>query len=257
MMTYQALAFFDLDGTLLNHHAQVPSEIAPAMEQLRANHILPIIATGRAEYDFASVRTSANITSNIAMNGAFIRIEGKEVYNEKLEPEISRRMLASVIEKNHTVTFYNTEHCWSSGHNEATIKTYQLLNTPLPKIHPLGYQTQDVNMFLVIAPEDDTYYQEQFPELIFYRNLPYSLDTVKKGTNKGTAVKRLKQLMDVEYIPTFAFGDGPNDLSLFEACDYKIAMGNAVNELKEQADFITKNNSEGGIVHALRHLQLI
>lgn len=58
-------------------------------------------------------------------------------------------------------------------------------------------------------------------------------------------------------VPTFAFGDGPNDFDLFKACDFKIAMGNAVDGLKEIADFVTKTNLEGGINHALKHYQLI
>ncbi len=41
-------------------------------------------------------------------------------------------------------------------------------------------------------------------------------------------------------IPTYAFGDGINDLALFEACDYGIAMGNAREELKrKKATFIS------------------
>ncbi|MGX7197644.1 Cof-type HAD-IIB family hydrolase [Enterococcus olivae] len=256
-MTYRALAFFDLDGTLLDPHAQIAPEIGPAMAQLKANNILPVIATGRTEFDFDMVRKNTGITSNIAMNGAFIRVEGKELYSEKIDPNVSQRMLASVAEKNHNVSFYNTTNCWSSGHDEATVETYRLLNTPLPEIQPNGYQTQDVHMFLVIAPDGDEYYQETFPELTFYRNLPFSLDTVNKGTSKGTAVERLKKMLHLENVPTFAFGDGINDLPLFEACDYTIAMGNAIDGLKERATFITKKNSDGGIVHGLKHFDLI
>jgi len=58
-------------------------------------------------------------------------------------------------------------------------------------------------------------------------------------------------------IPTYGFGDGPNDLALLAACDEKIAMGNATSELKEQATFLTKTNDNGGIIHALKHFDLI
>ena len=58
-------------------------------------------------------------------------------------------------------------------------------------------------------------------------------------------------------MPTFGFGDGSNDFALLEACDYKIAMGNGLPELKEIADFVTLKNTEGGIVHALNHFELI
>ena len=64
-------------------------------------------------------------------------------------------------------------------------------------------------------------------------------------------------LLDLKDIPTFGFGDGSNDFAMLEACDHKIAMGNAWQELKEIADFVTHKNTEGGIVHALNHYGLI
>ena len=48
-MNYKALAFFDLDGTLLDEHSQITPEISEAMHRLRQNDVLPIIATGRTE----------------------------------------------------------------------------------------------------------------------------------------------------------------------------------------------------------------
>lgn len=53
-------------------------------------------------------------------------------------------------------------------------------------------------------------------------------------------MKRLKQELNLVDVPTFGFGDGPNDFALLEACDNKIAMGNAYNDLKELSTFITK-----------------
>lgn len=60
--------------------------------------------------------------------------------------------------------------------------------------------------------------------------------------------------MGLNGIPTYAFGDGINDLALFEACDYGIAMGNAREELKEKATFISTKNTENGIVNGLKNL---
>ena len=50
------------------------------------------------------------------------------------------------------------------------------------------------------------------------------------------------------------FGDGPNDLEMFDYVGLKIAMGNAVPELKDKADFVTKSVEEDGILYALEEL---
>ena len=51
-----------------------------------------------------------------------------------------------------------------------------------------------------------------------------------------------------------AFGDGFNDLSMLEYAGMGVAMGNAVDEVKAIADFITISNDEDGIAIALEQL---
>ena len=114
-------------------------------------------------------------------------------------------------------------------------------------------------MMLVLSQhgDDDEYYYERFPELTFYRNGPFSIDIVRKGVSKGSGVKNLFNTLGLTGIPTYAFGDGINDLALFEACDYGIAMGNAREELKEKATFISTKNTENGIVNGLKKFDLL
>ena len=60
-----------------------------------------------------------------------------------------------------------------------------------------------------------------------------------------------------EFVPTYAFGDGPNDLEMFQEVDYAIAMGNSCEPLKECAHYVTDAIHEDGIYNALRYLKLI
>ncbi|HIY56725.1 MAG TPA: Cof-type HAD-IIB family hydrolase [Candidatus Tetragenococcus pullicola] len=256
-MTYQAIAFFDLDGTLLDDHSEVTNEVAEAMKQLQLNNVLPVIATGRTEKEIIQIREQAGISSNIVMNGAFVRVDGKKVYSEEISKSICERMIQAVESKNHTLSFYNSEKIWSTDHDDNLIRAYQFIHSQVPPIDKQGYKTQEVNMLLPCCQEGDDFYEQNFPELTFYRNGPYSIDTVIKGTSKGKAVKLLKTKLNLDSVPTFGFGDGPNDIALLEACDHKVAMGNAKPELKERADYITAANTKGGIVQALKHFDLI
>ena len=52
-----------------------------------------------------------------------------------------------------------------------------------------------------------------------------------------------------------AIGDHINDIDMFNAVGYKVAMGNAWDELKEQADFVTKTNDDDGVKYALEHIE--
>jgi hydroxymethylpyrimidine pyrophosphatase-like HAD family hydrolase len=105
--------------------------------------------------------------------------------------------------------------------------------------------------------EKDIFYHEEFPEFNFYRTSPEIIDIVLKGTDKGTGIKKVVDLLGAHDIPSFGFGDGVNDFALFQSVDYRIAMGNAVQELKDMADYVTSENTNGGLVQALKHFELI
>lgn len=256
-MNYRALTFFDLDGTLLDAKSQVTPEVAEAMRQLKNNGVLPIIATGRTETEIKHIMEAANIESNIVMNGSFIRVNGEPIHSELFTTETCRAVYEAVLEKGDQLSYYNDSNIWCTGYNDELINAYNFIHSTIPPIEPLAFENNSINMLLVLGKNNDGYYEERFPDLNFYRNTPYSIDTVKKTVSKGNAVKILKEKMGLPDIPTYGFGDGPNDLALLEACDIKIAMENGVPALKEIADFVTKKNTDGGIVHALQHFDLL
>ena len=227
------------------------------MTQLKANNILPVIATGRTEVEVAAIMKEANIDSDIIMNGAFIRVAGDVIYSDLYDKALIKEVYEAAKTNDDAISFYNEREIWCNEHNDFLLGAYNFIHTPVPPLNPDGYLTKPVNMLLILGQNNDEYYTSRFPQLNFYRNTPFSLDTVKKTVSKGNAVKLLQEKLQLTNIPSYAFGDGPNDVALFEACDIKIAMGNGVSLLKEQADFITKSNTDGGIVHALKHFDLI
>ncbi len=80
----------------------------------------------------------------------------------------------------------------------------------------------------------------------------YYLEVRKKGINKGTGLKRLLKYFKFNMKETAVIGDWYNDRSLFETGALKIAIANAIPEIKNKADFITKrNNNEDGVAEFL------
>jgi hydroxymethylpyrimidine pyrophosphatase-like HAD family hydrolase len=100
-------------------------------------------------------------------------------------------------------------------------------------------------------------YREVFPELTFIRNTFYCVDVFNKGGSKGNGINELLRTKGFYDVPTYAFGDGMNDFEMFLTVDHPIAMGNAVDELKAQAEFVTDTNNNDGIAKALHKFGLI
>ena len=83
------------------------------------------------------------------------------------------------------------------------------------------------------------------------QSLKDNLEVMNKGINKGNAVKILAQIYGIEQDEIIAIGDNENDISMIEYAGLGIAMGNAVDELKEKADYITGTYDEDGVAQAL------
>ena len=72
-------------------------------------------------------------------------------------------------------------------------------------------------------------------------------DVANIDSNKGNAVKKLLEILNIKKEETIAIGDDINDLSMFEQVGYKVAVDNAINIVKEKADEITLSNDENGV----------
>ena len=76
------------------------------------------------------------------------------------------------------------------------------------------------------------------------------------GTNKGTAVAEVRNLLGLGKDQVCVFGDYINDLAMFEEADLKIAMANAHDELKCKASHVTDTNDRAGVARAIEALML-
>jgi Cof subfamily protein (haloacid dehalogenase superfamily) len=84
------------------------------------------------------------------------------------------------------------------------------------------------------------------------RTSPRWYELSPKGIDKGSALEEVKKLLGITSEEMMCFGDGENDLPMFSACAYPIAMDNAMPLVKEKAWAITAKNTEDGIAQALR-----
>jgi Cof subfamily protein (haloacid dehalogenase superfamily) len=77
------------------------------------------------------------------------------------------------------------------------------------------------------------------------------IDIANANVHKGTTVEHLQRLLNVTPDETMAFGDGYNDLELMLRASYRFAVRNAVQELKDAANFITRSNEEDAVMKTI------
>lgn len=87
-------------------------------------------------------------------------------------------------------------------------------------------------------------------------SLVNNLEMGKAGCTKGLALEQLIQVLGLTKEEVMACGDANNDLAMLEVAGFSIAMGNAVDEVKAIADYITDTNDEDGVAKAIEKFVL-
>ncbi len=81
------------------------------------------------------------------------------------------------------------------------------------------------------------------------------LEIMKKGVSKGKGVMQVAADCQIKSDEIMCFGDAENDLSMIEAVKYGVAMGNAMENVKERAYYVTDTNMNHGIAKAIEHFK--
>ncbi len=113
-------------------------------------------------------------------------------------------------------------------------------------------------MFIICNDEEDRRKIkaefESFDNVQFCLLADRFLEITKKGTDKGAALKKICEHLNIDTAQTIAFGDGENDLQFLEVAGTAVAMANAVDSVKQKADIVTKSNNENGVCTVLNDL---
>ncbi|WP_412989363.1 Cof-type HAD-IIB family hydrolase [Pediococcus siamensis] len=259
MQSYQGIVFFDLDNTLLNEQHGVDMDVLMAIQTLKQNHILPVIATGRSAGIISNILKLTGINSIVALNGQYVALEGKQVYSQSVPRLLLQRFMQFTDERGIALSLYDAYHEWATGVNLAMKRSYASIHMPLPVVDRKRYETVPVYMLIAMTENlaDDQLLKTEFPEFDFFRNAKFAIDIVLKGISKQTGIQQALKAIGQENIPTFAFGDGPNDLALMRAVDHGVAMANGVPETKAAAEFVSTDFRQHGVINGLKHFDLI
>ena len=256
-MEPKSFVFFDLDGTLLNNESKVEPEVVEALEKMQLNGHIPFIATGRSPREIQFVLEATTIDSFITLNGQYVVYEGEEVHRSSIATDTLIRLKEATENREFALSFYTPEKIRTTRQTSILKEAYSFIHAAVPAID--GFLNEEILMALILSTnkEEDSYFREQFPELSFYRNTPFSIDIIPKGNSKAIGITELMKKVGMEHLPTYAFGDGSNDIEMIEHVDYGVAMGNGLPILKEKAAYVTSENTQGGIVEGLKYFELI
>ena len=276
------IIFLDVDGTLIDYEAKLPASAAKAVDMARANGHKVYICTGCSKAEIEQ-RNLCELDGMIGGNGAYVEDHEHVVMHQGLSKEdikhivnwCNERHLGFYLEANSGM--YCNDYMLEQG-PETMIKYAQGKGADLSKakesskkfmdgfIHLQGEDLyrDDVNKisFILSSYQDHLDSQKEFPHLIANTwggkgEVALYGDLGPTGITKRHAIEVLLDYLGADQKDTISFGDAKIDLSMFECCDYNVAMGNGGKEIKEAADYITTDVNDDGLYNAFRYLNLI
>ena len=108
-----------------------------------------------------------------------------------------------------------------------------------------------------ITQEQQDIIMPQIPHCASERWHPEFIDTVNKQASKGKALSDIVAYNDLLISETMAFGDGGNDISMLLKAGVGVAMGNANDNVKAMANYVTSSADDDGIYKALKYFEVI
>ena len=262
--------FLDLDGTTLKSNKTISTSTIEILKTLKSKNVNVFIATGRPHYMIK--KELADLTVNehvICVNGGMI-INSKTnltLYQEEIDLP-SLRKIENFLKTNQypyliytdKLMYYNCdetnewiislkstianlrdEYKWSliKIDNKFTLKNKHVVKLLVPT---MNLKEELIHNLIHFFETEITC----FKILQSQKNI---LDIIPSKSSKGNGIRYVSELLSLNILKTLAFGDADNDIPMFQAVQYSVAMNNAVDELKKIATYVTDSNDDDGIAN--------
>ena len=266
------LLVVDIDGTLVGKDRTISVENKEALAKVYDSGIKVSLSTGRA------YQACLGIINQLSLDGEHIFFDGalvsnpnqnKEVYVQPLSQVVVRQMVEFAHLNDINLELYSATRYFAERETWSTNAHRQFfgLEPTIVDFTKLWNQERIIKGGLVtISPEEVAKARSFY--LQFNNSLHFSrarspaypgidfVNIVAPEVSKGKALEALASYLGISLSQVIAIGDGTNDISLLSLAGLAIAMGNALDEVKAVADYITLDVAQNGLAAAIDNFLL-
>ena len=252
--------FFDIDDTLRNSKTGfIPTSIPTVFQQLREKGILTGIATGRGIFGVVPEIKALKSDFFVTLNGAYIEDKkGNVIYSNKIAKVKVEEYIAWTKE-------VGIDYGLVASHTAKLSTRTELISEAIDPIYPDldvdrdFYEKEDIYQMWTFEDQGDdlTLPESLASTLRMVRWHEHSSDVVPISGSKAAGVAKVVEHLGLKPENVMVFGDGLNDLELFDYAGISIAMEISHEKIKEKADYITKTLEEDGIFDALERFGMV
>jgi len=274
------IIFLDVDGTLALASGDVSHKVKQAIQKARENGHYVFICTGRNR---AGIERFMPIGFDgvICSAGGYIEINNKKIYESFLsaedfqeardifnehhmlchcestyltfcDEELGRIFLQDLMNDKNNSELERLKKEQENQFDICSFEEYDQNPVPIHKISFVSKNKDDVE-----AIKEKLSYKYNFVIHEIFSDVNINGEIIIKGTNKGKAVLKVVEALNMNIEDTICFGDSMNDLEMIQACFYSVVMENGSEELKKYATTVCESVSNDGVYHEMNRLGLL
>jgi len=239
------LIALDMDGTLLTSDLEVSEMNRSMITQAMDKGVQVMLSTGRW-LDFCYPYAESLQLDNylVTVNGGEIWTASKELVERHVHAtDLMVNMWNIGLEKDVYMWCVSTNHVFNSDEQPEDFHAYEWLK--------VGYSSEDIDKLNEIRNE-----LSHFDHIEVTNSLPTNIEVNPSGVNKANGLKRVCRELGITMDQVMGIGDSMNDKKMIMQAGLGVAMGNAQDEIKEVADYVTDTNNHDGVAKAIEHFIL-
>ena len=262
-MSYKMIVL-DLDGTLMSSKNEILPETKEALIEIQKQGIIVVLATGRPTYGLLKAVEELRLEEfggyTLSFNGGrIINAKTKElIYDKSLTPEICHELFDVSRELGINIMAYDEETIITTDDDEYIQTESRINDMPIRRVDNFkeAVLANSVKCLATGAPDYIAEIEQKVitryeGQLSICRSTPFFLEFMPQNISKAYSLQKLLDHLKLEKSEMIACGDGYNDLSMIDFAGLGVAMDNAVDEVKEKAQYITSSNDHNGIVQVI------
>lgn len=249
MKTKQYAVFLDIDNTLMSG-GKIPEENINAIKETREQGSFVFINTARS-YAFIPeiLKDDSLLDGYVAGIGTDLRLHGEQISSNPLSIDELKLIASLFINDTREIAFEGEDEMIWINPEERRNCVKHILSSPdefdnefrdfkISKMYVRGQLTQEEREILG-------------KDYILYQHEDYA-EFVKKGFGKAVGMLKMTEHLGLSQENCIAMGDSSNDTDMLSAAGISVAMGNAIEPVKEMCTYISSHAKDGGVAQALK-----
>ena len=266
---YKLIAL-DLDGTLLNSDRVISRENQLAIASARAKGVKVVLVSGRPTEGVLGHINTLNMLSDddyiLSYNASLVQsVKSNIVIHKAILTGKDAKHIASLAAEYgvNVHAFTPQKGLITPAISQYTERESTVNGMPINVFDFAGLTNDEevLKTMVVAEPAKLTAFINQLPSELYERytimqSAPYFLEFLSKKSNKGLGIKALAEHLSITADEVICMGDAGNDVHMIEYAGLGVAMGNATEEIKGLAQYITTTNNEHGVAKVINEFVL-